>query len=54
MCVPDWIRAIAQVALLHARELLQRMRWTLPQALRAMETDGWTRGGVATYAGMCA
>ena len=31
-----------------------RMRWTLPQALRAMETDGWTRGGVATYAAMCA
>jgi len=45
---------IAQVALLHARELLQRMRWTLPQALRAMETDGWTRGGVATEEALCA
>ena len=31
-----------------------RMRWTLPQALRAMETDGWTRGGVATEEALCA
>ena len=45
---------IAQVALLHGRALLERMRWGLPQALRAMEDDGWTRGGVATYEAMCA
>ena len=36
------------VAPLHGRELLQRMRLTVPEVLRDMERDGYTRRGIAT------
>ena len=38
----------------HAEKLLDRLGWDLTQALKHMEHDGWTRGGVLTYEAACA
>lgn len=43
---------LAHAGQLHGRQLLQRLRLTVPEALAGMERDGFTRNGVATELAM--